>query len=440
MKASKYNICIPYKDSYVIFNGVTKRFFLVSSHNKDSFLQIISSPDDYQENYTPFVRRMAEEGFIVNDDSDELDTVRKQYEQMKNSSFYHLMILPTYQCNVRCWYCTQHHRNVMLSENDVAKIKKHIEWYLSHHDLEGFNLSWFGGEPMLNFECVQDITFFAKEICKKHGLSFHASITTNGTLLSRDYLEKMRDLDFTFFQITIDGTKEYHDGVKKLKDKSAYITTLNNVCLINEILPNAEICLRYNYTNENLKPNAIIEDLNQHIPEDLRNKIQLSIMKVWQQDEQGVDNQLIEDLVKKSRESGYRVTVGAGFSICYVDKFQFNCVFPNGKIDKCDNEEMDSSKGMISQDGSIKWEETPAVLHYDIFSDSESACRTCRYLPVCYGPCPKERNDMFAQGQHISCRFADPDLHWRQEIVHYIDNVIFLNSEKYGKENQKKII
>ena len=47
---------------------------------------------------------------------------------------------------------------------------------------------------------------------------------------------------------------------------------------------------------------------------------------------------------------------------------------------------------------------------------------------------------MFAQGQHISCRFADPDLHWRQEIVHYIDNVIFLNSEKYGKENQKKII
>ena len=97
MRASKYNICIPYKDGYVIFNGLTKRFFLVSSHNKDS-LQIISSPDDYQETYTPFIRRMAEEGFIVKDDTDELDTVRKQYEQMRNSSFYHLMILPTYQC------------------------------------------------------------------------------------------------------------------------------------------------------------------------------------------------------------------------------------------------------------------------------------------------------------------------------------------------------
>lgn len=32
MKASKYNICIPYKEGYAIFNGVTKRFFLVSSH------------------------------------------------------------------------------------------------------------------------------------------------------------------------------------------------------------------------------------------------------------------------------------------------------------------------------------------------------------------------------------------------------------------------
>ena len=151
MKASKYNICLPYESDYIIFNGVTKRFFRVSSHNKENFLQILSSPDDYQELYAPFIARMTEEGFVVNDNTDELDIIRKQYEQKRSSNTYHLMILPTYQCNVRCWYCTQKHRNAKLSKDDIIKIKKHIEWYLSHHTLEGLHLSWFGGEPTLNF-------------------------------------------------------------------------------------------------------------------------------------------------------------------------------------------------------------------------------------------------------------------------------------------------
>lgn len=67
MKASKYNICLPYESDYIIFNGVTKRFFRVSSHNKDNFLQLLSSPDDYQELYAPFIAKMTEEGFVVND-------------------------------------------------------------------------------------------------------------------------------------------------------------------------------------------------------------------------------------------------------------------------------------------------------------------------------------------------------------------------------------
>ena len=427
MKTSKYNICFPYEDDYIIFNGVTKRFFRVSSHNKDKFLQILSSPDDSQETYAPFVTRMMEEGFIVNDDTNELDIIRKQYQQMRSSKIYQLMILPTYQCNVRCWYCTQHHRNVMLSKEDIKKIKKHIEWYLSQHELEGFHLSWFGGEPMLNFQCVEEITNYAKEYCEKHDLSFSVSITTNGTLLSKEYLEKMSDLGFTFFQITIDGTQEYHDSVKKLKDKSAYETTLRNICLITEILPQAEICLRYNYTNDNLKPDAIIEDLNHQIPENMRGKIHLSLMKVWQQNEREVNSQVIERLVKLSRESGYKVSVGSGFSICYVDKYNFNCVFPNGRIDKCDNGEMDLSKGSISPKGNIIWEQEPPFLHYDIFSDMDSVCKSCRYLSVCYGPCPKERNKMFANGQHISCRYVDPDLHWQQEIYHYCDQINISN-------------
>ena len=77
MKPSKYNICLPYDDKYVIFNGVTKRFFLVSSKNKDTFLQILDSPNNYQEQYAPFLQQMAEEGFIIEDSIEELKVIQQ---------------------------------------------------------------------------------------------------------------------------------------------------------------------------------------------------------------------------------------------------------------------------------------------------------------------------------------------------------------------------
>ena len=131
MKPSKYNICLPYDNKYVIFNGVTKRFFLVSSQNKEAFMQILSAPDDYQEQYALFLKRMSDEGFIINDDVDEFEVIRKQYERMNHGSTYKLMILPTYACNVNCWYCIQEHRNIQLSDENVDRIKKHIRYPLA---------------------------------------------------------------------------------------------------------------------------------------------------------------------------------------------------------------------------------------------------------------------------------------------------------------------
>ena len=54
----------------------------------------------------------------------------EKYKEQTNSEVYNLMILPTYACNVSCWYCTQRHRNIHLNEEDVLRIKKHIQFYL----------------------------------------------------------------------------------------------------------------------------------------------------------------------------------------------------------------------------------------------------------------------------------------------------------------------
>ena len=424
MKSSKYNICLPYEDKYIIFNGVTKQFYRVSSQNKDAFIEIMDSPDKYKGIYKPFLTQMYDGGFIVEDSTDELETIRQQYLNSINIKEYRLMILPTYSCNVACWYCIQRHQSIHLSEEDVARIKKHIKCYLSFYNLKGLHLSWFGGEPLLDFQHIEDIASYARYYCKEHNLSYYSTLTSNGILLSENILRKMKDLNFTFFQITIDGSQKEHDKVKVIKGKSAYESVLSNICLITKILPSAEIHLRFNYTHNNIKPKEFVRDLNRFLPVGVRKHIQLSLMKVWQEDVSTINVGELDELVRLATENGYFTTIGAGFYPCYVDRFHFNCIFPNGKVDKCDNIGLEKCRGSIDKKGYIKWDSPPSFPKETIYHDTFSPCLSCKYLPVCYGPCPYEREKAKNEHRHFGCRYKYPDKIFEKRILSYCQNII----------------
>jgi uncharacterized protein len=426
MRSSKYNICLPYEGKFIIFNGVTKRFFQVSRQNKDAFLQILSLPDNFVGKYDSFLKQMTDDGFIVENSDNELEMIKLQYNSMKDSQIYHLMILPTYACNVSCWYCTQHHRNMHLSDSDVELIKKHIVCYMTENQLKGLHLSWFGGEPLLDFHRILELSTFAQKFCIRQNLSYKSTITTNGILLSKERLERMKELNFTFFQITVDGIQEEHDKVKSLKGESAYATTMRNICLISEIIPSAEIVLRYNYTMQNIHPAPFVDDLCKFIPISIRNRITLSLMKIWQENEDSVDDKSVINLAELASNEGFRIKYGSGFDVCYVDSTHFNCIFPNGLIDKCNNQDPDVCRGQINDKGEIRWSKPLLYPQNTVFDDLESVCIDCVYLPVCYGPCPKER-DWVCGTKHITCRFTNREKKWKQEIIHYCKNFILRN-------------
>lgn len=423
MKSSFYNISIPFRNHFIVFNGLSKRFFLISKENKDSILKMIASPDTYQEEFPDFMKLMMSEGFIIEDNYDELSMIRDKYENMLNGKSYKLMILPTYSCNVSCWYCTQSHRSMSLNADNVRKIKKHIEYYLEHNDINNMSLSWFGGEPLLGFSKIKDIAIYAQNLCKSRNISYNNTITTNGILLSKKILETMKELNFNFFQITVDGTKKEHDNVKLLKYSSSYDTIMNNIKQAINILPHAEICLRYNFTMANLKPDIFLSDLNRQFTKEQRKRISLSLMKVWQQDDKSMDSSLVNKLADNAANDGYKVNVGAGWGICYVEKKHFNCIFPNGLVDKCDNDDPDLCRGEIMENGEIVWREVPQFNTNTIFH-GENECIKCRYLPICYGPCPHERD----RNKKIKCRYTDPVKRKKEEIFAYCENILKVNN------------
>ena len=145
MKASKYNYIVPFGEKKIFFNGITEAYYLVTPEYEESYRKIIEFPDDNKDWAESFVARMKDSGFIIDDDIDEMDRIKAKFDRLRNKDVYFLMILPTYQWNLRCWYCTQEHDNLFLNNDVVDSIKHLIVRKLSDNSIKRFHLSWFGG-------------------------------------------------------------------------------------------------------------------------------------------------------------------------------------------------------------------------------------------------------------------------------------------------------
>ncbi len=418
MKTSRYNYFIHRNGKHVFFNGRTKRFFEVSEKNYEVFKDVIQNPQNYKDKYLVFLEKMLEEGFVVNDDIDELDLVRQAYEQGKCPDAYMLIVLPTYQCNLSCWYCVQKHQDMVMSEETMRRLKLHISNYLKENKIKYFNLSWFGGEPTLEYEKMIAISRYAKDICDRLKVKYNATLTTNGTLLNEERIKELREVNVTDYQITIDGRREQHNKVKRLKEGSAFDIALTNIAHIVRLIPEANCYLRINYTDKNLLPEDIMNDINECIPSDLRKYIKILPKQVWQVQDDKIDDEKVKKLRLEVRKTNYNVHA-CELGMCYTDRAHFNCIYPNGAVGKCDNEDMSAARGYLGDSGEIVWNTDYPYQTQSILDDAVS-CSQCKYLPICWGPCPKMRDEMIMKTGTVQCAFDDKE----KKINKYIDSYV----------------
>lgn len=380
MKSSSYNYYVSDKNSVIVLNGLTEASFRIGKQNADTFKAIIETPDNFINDFKPFIEKMKGDGFIIDDEFDEEEIVRKKYDYIRHGEEYMVMILSTYQCNLRCWYCTQEHADSWMSDDTVKKIKKRLEKELRKESIKHLSISWFGGEPLLAYDRVVEISRWAKELAEELGKGFGAVITTNGTLLNRKRVEELRDAGINYYQITIDGNRETHNNVKILGKDSAYDRTIEN---IGYIIEHTHCTLRFNYTKENLKPESLIKDLDEALSKENREKISFLIYKVWQEKAAEISQVEIDKLMELAFNIGITPKLAEG-GMCYVDKKNFDCIFANGNVGKCDNESPEDRNGILTENGDIEWISDISA-HRSILEYENCECNDCKYLPLCWG-------------------------------------------------------
>jgi uncharacterized protein len=118
----------------------------------------------------------------------------------------------TKDCNLRCKYCYA-----------PSKVKESMSYQTGQSAIDlaislgesSACISYFGGEPLLRFGQIRELTDYAQAKGAEVGKSMHFRISTNGTLFDEEILEYCRDQNI-LFAVSLDGDRQAHDAQRIL--------------------------------------------------------------------------------------------------------------------------------------------------------------------------------------------------------------------------------
>ena len=115
----------------------------------------------------------------------------------------------THKCNLNCVYCYQKHKSNIFMSLETAK-KCVDSLYSNFGNKKIAELSFIGGEPLLNFDVMRGVFEYIHE--KGYSPPDHFFATTNGTILTPEMKEWFKKHKNEFILgLSLDGTPEVHN-------------------------------------------------------------------------------------------------------------------------------------------------------------------------------------------------------------------------------------
>lgn len=153
--------------------------------------------------------------------------------------FGSIVLMVSGACNLRCKYCytglqVDKYEDQFMSSAVAERAVEFVCEHLSpkHHAL---SLTFFGGEPLMNFAVVQSTIAYVEARAAQLGLTCHFSLTTNGTLLTRPIIEYLT-AHRCGIMISFDGPPDVHDAYRVFPNgRGSHDIVLRNMKLVRDI-------------------------------------------------------------------------------------------------------------------------------------------------------------------------------------------------------------
>lgn len=394
MKTSKFISRIPLSESRTLYFGALKDMYVVVEKDVDN--RILSG------DLAGLAPKVAEDlrtaGITVSDGFDEDAELVRLIDGIDGATdCLQITVNPTINCNFRCWYCYEDH--VVGSKMDAGVMKSvaaYLERYLSENaGTSQFNLSFFGGEPLLYFkDNVRPLIEMCDAVCKAHSVEMTVHFTTNGFLLRPEVVGFLAGYD-TSFQITLDGGREFHDRTRCTgAGAGSFDTIVGNIR--SSLSAGCHVLVRVNYTEENIDSVEDVIEEFRDLPEDSKRGMRFDFQRVWQ-DVREANKETIENkigaYISDAKDAGLFATSHLVQDYvrnsCYGDKYNYLLVNYNGDLYKCTARDFAKTPplGHLNPDGTATWHSPEYNERRRHAKFQRQACKDCRIAPLCAGGC-----------------------------------------------------
>lgn len=287
-----------------VYDRHTNSVFSVSDREYHEFCKIESG--EMRASESEVFQRYQNMGVLQENIIEEIEHPGILYlEHHAKNRLYQLILQVTQQCNLRCGYCAYsgiyiHNREHSNKRMSYETAKKAIDFFIERtSEMEKIHISFYGGEPLLEFELIQKCVEYANNMVEGKEVTF--GITTNGTLLTDEVVDFLYKNNFQLM-ISLDGSKEEHDINRKfMSGEGSFDVIMNHVKHIKEMYPDYGNMVMFN-TVVNPKSNLSC------------------VMEFFQTDDVLSDNHIIFNSVN---EDGLKVDLDYEESYDLIRRFEY---------------------------------------------------------------------------------------------------------------------
>ena len=444
MKWSKFNYLYFSKkyNKNLLYNSLSNAFIEINNPALLDLLKNIKEKGQIEllSEHPSLCEELKQSKVII--ESDETEILRIKHEVLTTryaSNTVVFTLLPTLGCNFECPYCFAKTDGQAMSPIVSDSIVKLLEHLTSNNKHSLLNLSWMGGEPLLNFKTIQSLT----PKLKLPNIQLNAHLVTNGYLMTKEKIEQFQELNITFVQVSIDGLEEEHNQTRIHKQgKNTFTKIIENLDAFfsiynqeNSVALNLRVNLdrttnylkkflevylffrrRYPYRNLFISP-GFIADVK-------ANGFNTACE---------FDRATIKDFFKELVQVGllrYSLYPDNKIQECAVRSQMDFVIGPKGEIYSC-WENIGHKEFIIGQlnENGIP-EIANKVLYFRYLADADyltdETCLDCFFFPICNGGCPEKRiRNKHCNAQFDNCAVQKDD----------IENILDLHYEVKQKIN-----
>lgn len=400
LQLSRYNYYFDTSNGFMIFNSFYSKLAII----KESFSagETLISPQN-------LIKYLADNNlkiFLEDDlDNNILSQVKKNiYSRLENNCVY-VKILTTYGCNMSCIYCYENNEyfsrensTLSLTTEMSDRIIDFIVQESNKSNKKNIYLSWYGGEPLINYKPIIHISKQLKNL----GLSLYSDITSNILLLkdNQELVNMLKESCVKMISVTLDGYGEYHNKRRPLKNNLLGINEYEETCkLIKTLSRDFVITVSIMINRENINHIdqiidslsgaantenitvfvGMLENIGGCLTDELKNQT------VTFSDLAYIRCKIYEKFWSAGFKTNLKFLLGMHGECIGTMNYSY-VITPEGDILKCpdaigNNElyvgKLDSLGSMVYQNSEWKWE----------YPLSDPKCSKCRMFPLCAGGC-----------------------------------------------------